>query len=82
MLYCKSLKFNDDIVERRKRNNLNEYYSLEFYNEIFLDQALELSDLIFDNNLDKLYFLRQYLKSFEVCNKRSELVIAKKMIKN
>ena len=31
----------------------------------YLEQAVELADLIFDNNLDKVYFLRQYIKSFE-----------------
>ena len=36
--------------------------------EIYIDQALELIDLIFTNNLDKINFLRQYLKSFEMCN--------------
>ena len=32
------------------------------YNILDIDGALELVDLVFDNNLDKLYFLRQYLK--------------------
>ena len=68
LLYCRSEKFNNDIVFQRKRINSNEYNSLIYYDEIFLDQALELCDMIFDNNLDKLYFLRQYLKSFEVSN--------------
>lgn len=36
------------------------------YNLINVDKALKLSDLIFDNNLDKIYFLRQYLKNNEV----------------
>lgn len=34
------------------------------YNEVDLRNALEFVDLIFDNNLDKVYFLRQYLKDF------------------
>jgi len=68
LLYCRSEKFNNDIVCQRKRINSDEYISLVYYDEIFLDQALELCDMIFDNNLDKLYFLRQYLKSFEVSN--------------
>ena len=28
--------------------------------------AFELADLIFTSDTDKLYFLRQYLKSFEI----------------
>ena len=35
-------------------------------NKIYIDDALEFVDLIFDNNMDKIYFLRQYIKSFEV----------------
>ena len=35
------------------------------YNEIALRLALEFVDANFDNNFDKIYFLRQYLKGFE-----------------
>jgi len=50
-------------------NIVNKYFNdIDCYSEIFLDQALELSDMIFDTNLDKIYFLRQYLKSYEVGN--------------
>lgn len=35
------------------------------YNRINLPLALELVDMIFDNNLDKVYFLRQYLKNYQ-----------------
>lgn len=37
------------------------------YNIINLKNALEFVDLIFDNNLDKVYFLRQYFKNFQEC---------------
>ena len=36
------------------------------FNIIYLEDALEFVDLIFDNNLDKMYFLRQYFKNFEI----------------
>jgi len=36
------------------------------YNEIYLEQALEFCDLIFNNNLDKIYFLKQYLKNYSI----------------
>lgn len=35
------------------------------YNEVCLKNALEFVDLVFDNNLDKVYFLRQYFKNFQ-----------------
>lgn len=89
--YCNSSKFNNDTVEKRHIINLETFWTLEnydsmkidralaFYNEIYIDQALELCDMLFDNNLDKIYFLRQYLKSFEVTKKGFEL--AKTFIK-
>lgn len=37
---------------------------LDGFNKIKMEKALKLADMIFDNNLDKLYFLKQYLKLF------------------
>ena len=63
MLYSKSDNFNNLLLDKRKHELLLEEKTP---NEIYLNDALEFADLIFDNNLDKVYFLRQYLKSFEV----------------
>lgn len=65
LLYSKSSRYNDDIVTQRRNRNEDKYSDLEWYNEIYLQQALELCDMLFTNNFDKVYFLRQYLKSFE-----------------
>ena len=67
LLACLNDKFDMDIVLKRQREleNSNDRFD---YNKIYLDSALELSDIIFDNNLDKLYFLRQYIKNNEVSN--------------
>jgi len=67
--YSKSTGYDDDMVQKRRMINKDRYSSLEFYGEIYLQQALELCDMIFTNNFDKVYFLRQYLKSFEIGNK-------------
>ena len=32
------------------------------YSFLYLEQAIEFVDMIFDNNLDKIYFLKQYIK--------------------
>ena len=80
--YSKS-KYNEDIINYEINRNIAKYNNyqitdydlLESYNDIYLEKALLLSDLIFDNNLDKLYFLRQYLKSFD---KSKEYIKAKK----
>ena len=55
----------------------NEY----LYNNINLKNVLEFVDLVFDNNLDKVYFLRQYLKNFEENNGLSVAVKIKKFVK-
>lgn len=73
LIYCRSPKYNDDIIEERKNIIKDKYSSLEWYEEIYLQQALELCDMLFTNNLDKLYFLRQYLKSFEFSKKELDL---------
>lgn len=65
--YCKSSNFNKDTILKRKHIN-KDVMDLSSYKNIYLEQAIEFCDMIFDNNLDKVYFLRQYLKSFEVGN--------------
>lgn len=62
-------------------NNLNAYYDEKIIQRatnvlntkrkskmLDIDGALELCDMIFDNNLDKVYFLRQYLKDYKIEN--------------
>ena len=70
MLYCKSDKFNDELVFRRMKqiecDNIPS--SIGKYSRIYMEQAIELADMIFDNNLDKIYFLRQYVKDGSVSN--------------
>lgn len=67
LCYSNDASFNDDLVEKRHRFNLDKFAELKFYDEIYLEQALELCDMLFPSNLDKVYFLRQYLKSFQIC---------------
>lgn len=51
-------------MQQRHQLNLDKHVRLKWYDEIYLEQALELCDMIFTNNFNKVYFLRQYLKSF------------------
>ena len=60
LLYCRSNNFDIDFINKKMKNY--EVKKLEQYSDIYLDDAIELSDLIFDNELDKMYFLKQYLK--------------------
>lgn len=64
--YCKSSSFDDATIDKRYALIKGKYDSIIWYDEIYLEQALELCDLVFDNNFDKCYFLKQYIKSFKV----------------
>lgn len=70
MLYCKSDNFNEDIIFRRMNKIIDGDIpsNIYVYSRIYMEQAIELCDLIFDNNLDKVYFLRQYIKDGNVSN--------------
>lgn len=63
--YAKNADFDYDTIDRRRKEQDLSLSPLENYNRINIDQALELCDLIFDSNLDKINFLRQYLKEFD-----------------
>lgn len=72
--YSKSENYNETLINNRIYLNEQLYNSfkdeakylidIEKYSKIYEDQALELSDLIFNTNLDKVNFLRQYFKDF------------------
>ena len=64
--YCKSEEFDIDIVKKRHELIKDKYSDILWYDEVYLEQSLEFSDLVFKNNIDKLYFLKQYLKYFEI----------------
>lgn len=68
--YAKSDKFNDELIDKRYDKCKYIYGNIDMYCEIYLEQALELIDEIFYNNLDKIYFLNQYLKDFKADKKK------------
>lgn len=47
------------------------------YDVVNLKDALEFVDIVFDNNLDKVYFLRQYIKNFQE-NRGSRIAVKAK----
>ena len=65
-LYCKSNNFDEEFINQKLKKYKYKDYSLNLYHEIYLEEALELTDLIFDNNKDKIYLLKQYLKGFNL----------------
>lgn len=66
--YSQNITFNLDLVTNRQKTIQPLLSNLAAYKQIYLEQALELADLLFNNNLDKIYFLKQYLKSFQTSN--------------
>jgi len=65
MHYCKSDRYNDEIINKRLLKVENISSNISTYSLIYMEQVLEFIDMIFDNNLDKIYFLRQYLKDMD-----------------
>lgn len=64
LLYAKSDNFDEETIINRikllKEDNIPS--NIYKYSRIYNEQLLELCDLIFTNNLDKIYFIRQYYK--------------------
>lgn len=80
LMYCKNSNYDNDLVEKRYLLKNNKFNDLKWYDEIYLDQALELCDMIFTNNLDKIYFLKQYIKSIN--NKKANYSKTYSLTKN
>lgn len=69
--YSKREDFNEEIINKRLKDIQSKEIpsNLYKYSQINTEIAIELADLIFTNNLDKIYFLRQYLKDMTVSTK-------------
>ena len=63
LLYCDSYKFDNEKIERYIRE-YKPMYVEDFRKEKF-EKAKDLADMIYDDELDKMYFLKQYLKCFQ-----------------
>ncbi len=70
--YCSSQGFNHELIASKLDSYNPKDSDLSLYSQIYLKEATLLADLIFDNNLDKLYFLKQYLKSFQCPQNKEE----------
>lgn len=82
LIASKTKVMDEEFLDYKLKNEYFTYSGNEqLYNEICLKNALEFSDLVFDNNLDKIYFLRQYLKNFQDNYGIKTAIKAKKFIK-
>lgn len=82
MLACRNHQIDTEFLEYRlKHGDIADFATLEYYRELNLKSALEFVDLAFDRNIDKVYFLRQYLKGFYNVVDTDKTVKAKRFIK-
>lgn len=73
--YCNSPSFDYGIINYILKNydyNLDE---IEESSKIYVEKAFLLADLIFTDELDKLYFLKQYFKAYDKETLKEELNI-------
>ena len=71
---------DEDYIKKRI-NRLDEVYNYTGYDKIDEEGALNFVDQIFDNDLDKAYFLRQYYKDNKNVQLGEELKLVKNFIK-
>ncbi len=73
---------DEEFLDYKLKHEFYPYNGNEYlYNNVNLKNVLEFVDLVFDNNLDKVYFLRQYLKDFEENYNIKIAVKAKKFVR-
>ena len=71
LIYAKSDRFDLELINRRINEiKVSDFVgNLRMYNYLYINQVIEFIDLIYENNLDKIYFLRQYIKDGSVTSK-------------
>ena len=79
-LYDLTENLDSDFLDY-KLSNGDFAYDKTKYNEVNIEEALEFADLVFDNDLDKVYFLRQYIKNYEENFKTNKAVMVKRFVK-
>ena len=67
IMASKGKSINEEFLNYKLKNEFYEFdYNREKYENIDLKNVMEFVDLVFDNNLDKVYFLKQYLKNYQI----------------
>ena len=63
LMYARNHLFDLDKIMKKEKELKFPMFEYDNYKYLDIIGACELSDLIFNDNLDKVYFLRQYLKN-------------------
>lgn len=74
ILYATSKNYDNRLIDNLLYNHNPNKMVIETYKNINIDKAIILANLIYDNEIDKLDFLKQYLKLF---NKKDQKVLTK-----
>lgn len=83
LVSSKQKVMDEEFLDYKLRKDYMEYSSNRYlYDNVNIRDVLEFVDLVFDNNLDKIYFLRQYLKDFQDGYGLKTAVRAKKFVKS
>ena len=73
---------DEDLLDFKLQTDRSSYKNQPYdYDLIKLQKALEFVDLVFDNNLDKIYFLRQYFKDFMETYQREISIKSKNFVR-
>lgn len=84
LLAAKSKDLDEDFldfkIKQLEKSNISEVEYFNQCSQILLREMAELVDLIFDNNQDKIYFMRQYIKGFD-SSSGSEVAMARGLVK-
>lgn len=73
-------KINPEFLNYKYNNFQKRSISTESLSHLIcLEDTLEFADLIFDNNLDKMYFLKQYFKNFDYTLSGRNSILSKKI---
>ena len=59
-------KYDQEDLDYKLNKNILSYEETFNYSQIDFEKALEFADLIFDDNIDKINFLKQYIKDDNV----------------
>ena len=82
LLSCNNNQIDTEYLNYKLNQEFIPYHKNKSrYNEVCLKEALEFVDLIFDNNLDKIIFLKQYIKGFEMSHNKKPASTAKIFMK-
>ena len=60
----RNTKLDMDYLNKKVKDNKVLSGDLKEYRKVYFNDALELADIVFDKNIDKINFLRQYSKNF------------------